>query len=123
MDFELSDTTIRILEEGLWEMLTEAGEWKLLETLHDFLKHSRTVMIMPRGGFSTNDEIHNMVITWLRAKGVLLFNPRNEIMMLENSLHDEIDKIERTNWLRRGLEKCLDKMVAESVTHRQGGKQ
>lgn len=106
-EYILSDVTIKILEEGLWEMLAENGEWKLLETLHNFLKWDRRVMIVPRGGFSTHDKVHNMVITWLRARGVLVYSPQSEIMELERSLHEGIREAEGSGWLRRELEQTV----------------
>lgn len=89
-DYVLSEVTVKILEEGLWEMLVEAGEWKLMEKLRASLKFDYRVMITPRGGFSANDEIHNTVLTWLRARGIMVYNPENEVMLLESSLRDGI---------------------------------
>lgn len=93
-NYVMSDEVVQILGEGLWEILAENMEWDLLDRLVASVKYDYRVMIIPKCGFSRNDEIHNMVITWLRARGVLMWNVENEIVALRHALREGINEAE-----------------------------
>lgn len=87
---EMEDITLEVTARLLWKMLVENDEHQLLYKLNIMEKYNIGSMIIPSGakGFSYDNEIHNLVIEWLKLKGINVWNPENEIIKLEEvALH------------------------------------
>lgn len=73
----------------IWVALTLEGNSELIKLLHRVEKKEPGYgsVIVPQTGFSSDNDIHNAVLTWLKAKGVNVWSPENEIAGLEYALH------------------------------------
>ena len=85
---EVEDITLKITTNMLWKLLVEYGEHELLHKLNVIEKNKIGSVIVPSGakGFSYRDDIHNMVIRWLKLKGINVWNPENELIRIEESI-------------------------------------
>lgn len=81
------------MEEAIWTALALEGNNELLRKLHriENKEPGFGTVIVPRYGFSQNDETHNMILRWLKGKGVNVWSPLNEIANLEYALRGRID--------------------------------
>jgi len=86
---DVEDITLEITTKLLWKTLVEHGEHELLHKLNVIEKNDIGSVIIPSGakGFSHHDDIHNLVIDWLKLKGINVWSPENEILALERALH------------------------------------
>lgn len=87
---DIEDITLQITTNMLWKLLVEHGEHELLHKLNVIEKYNIGSVIVPSGakGFSHRDDIHNMVVRWLKLKGINVWNPENEVIELERALHE-----------------------------------
>jgi hypothetical protein len=87
---EVEDITLQVTTNMLWKLLVEHGEHELLYKLNVIEKYNIGSVIVPSGvkGFSYRDDIHNMVVRWLKLKGINVWNPENEAIELERALHE-----------------------------------
>jgi len=53
-----------------------------------------STVVVPSQGFSENDDVHNSVISFLRANRVTLLNPAREEYELSRALHGRNRKID-----------------------------
>lgn len=86
------DITPHVIQKILWQEMVENGEFVLLEKLNAVEKHNFETVVVPHGGFSRNDRIHNMTIDWLKMKGCFVLDVGREILELTNALHGEADE-------------------------------
>ena len=88
---DIEDITLQVVTSLLWRTLVENGEFDLLNKLTVIDKYNIGTVIVPSGakGFSYRDDIHNLVIQWLRLKGINVWNPESEILELERALHGQ----------------------------------
>ena len=72
----------------IWGSLVFEGNHDLIRKLHRVEKDEPGfgTIVVPREGFSSNDETHNMVIRWLKSHNVNILNPFNEEANLEYAL-------------------------------------
>lgn len=73
----------------LWAQLALEGNTTLLFKLHhaENKEPGYTVIVVPKEGFSDNDDTHNAVIEWLKSHEILALNTRCEIGRMEHALH------------------------------------
>jgi len=62
--------------QNLWGRLVGEGNLELLSRLSRVEKHEAGygTVVVPKKGFSDNDDTHNMVLDWLEARGVNVLN-------------------------------------------------
>lgn len=72
----------------IWVALTIEGNSDLIKLLHriENKEPGYGTVIIPKHGFSFDDDIHNAVLDWLKGKGVNVWSPENETAGLEFSL-------------------------------------
>ena len=72
----------------IWVALAIEGNSKLIKLLHRIEKNEPGfgTVIVPRAGFSSDDDLHNAVLGWLKGKGVNVWSPQNETAGLEYAL-------------------------------------
>lgn len=85
---ELAQATQDGIRDKLWLLLLEKGEHQLLEKLRLTEIQSWGTVPIPDKGFSEDDEIHNLTITWLRMQGVNVFNVKSEYLIGKHLLKD-----------------------------------
>jgi hypothetical protein len=76
---------------SLWDRLAAECNWPLIEKLRmveDGVGGYGTI-VCPATGFSENDETHNAVIDWLKAKKVNVLCPDSIIKRLFIALHGQ----------------------------------
>ncbi len=80
------------MEQEIWTALTLEGNHTLINLLHRVEKNEPGygTIVVPRSGFSPNDDTHNMVLRWLKGRGVNILNPLNEIANLEYALRGRV---------------------------------
>lgn len=72
----------------IWTLLASEGNFKLIDRLHkaEAREPGYLTVVVPEDGFSPDDEVHNLVIDWLKAhKHINVLNTRKEIYELEQS--------------------------------------
>jgi len=72
----------------IWNLLTYEGNFELIDKLHkaEIKEPGYLTIVVPEEGFSPDDEVHNLVIDWLKAhKYINVLNTRKEIYELEQS--------------------------------------
>lgn len=86
---KLEDITLQVTTRILWETLVECEEFELLEKLNIIEKYKIGSVIVPSGakGFSYRDDVHNLVVQWLKLKGINAWNSESEKLELERALH------------------------------------
>lgn len=80
----------------IWSLLTYEGNFELIDKLHkaEIKEPGYLTIVVPEEGFSPDDEVHNLVIDWLKMhKYINVLNTRKEIYELEQS----------RSWLQRNL--------------------
>ena len=62
--------------QNLWGRLAGEGNLELLSRLNRIEKREAGygTVVVPKEGFSDNDDTHNMVLDWLEARGVNVLN-------------------------------------------------
>ena len=78
----------------IWTTLALEGNFDLINKLHRVERKEEGFMsvAVPREGFSQNDQTHNMVMKWLRGRGVNILNPIHEIANLEYALRGKVEE-------------------------------
>jgi hypothetical protein len=81
-----------ISTENLWQTLIEDGNYSLVKILQrvENNEFGYGSIVVPKGGFSEKESVHNMVLDWLRERNVNVIDVENEISCLEKSLHREM---------------------------------
>jgi hypothetical protein len=71
----------------LWEALVLDGNFSLIQKLHsaEINFPGYATIVVPFGGFSDNDRIHNMVLDWCKEHHIRTFNVNRHIALLEQS--------------------------------------
>jgi hypothetical protein len=72
----------------IWNLLTYEGNFELIDKLHkaEMKEPGYLTVVVPEEGFSRDDEVHNLVIDWLKAhRFINVLNTRKEIYELEQS--------------------------------------
>ena len=72
----------------IWSLLTYEGNFELIDKLHkaEIKEPGYLTIVVPEEGFSPDDEVHNLVIDWLKMhKYINVLNTRKEIYELEQS--------------------------------------
>lgn len=82
-------TTKPLCAPTLWDRLVSEGRHDLITKLrHAEIRESGFgTIVVPRKGFSDNDDTHNMVLAWLREHKINILNPGLEVTRLERALH------------------------------------
>lgn len=82
----------KILQEievsRIWTRLAMEGNYSLIDRLHkaETKEPGYTTIIVPDEGFSPDDDVHNSIIDWLKArKYINIINVRKEVYELEKS--------------------------------------
>ncbi len=72
----------------VWDRLSAEGNHTLIETLRrvERKEEGYGTIIIPANGFSKDPETNRAVIEWLQEKGVLVYNPQQEIKELSETL-------------------------------------
>ena len=72
----------------IWIALALEGNSDLIKLLHrvENKEPGYGTVIIPKEGFSFDDDIHNAVLDWLKVKGVNVWSSENEQAGLEYSL-------------------------------------
>ncbi len=76
----------------VWIALTFEGNTDLIKLLNrvERKEEGYGTVIIPQAGFSSDDDVHNAVLQWLKGKGVNVYSPHNEQASLEYALHGRI---------------------------------
>ena len=79
----------------IWSQLAVESRFDLINKLHrvEQKELGYSTVVVPREGFSPNDQTHNMVMSWLREQHVNILNPFHEIALLELALHGRIEEL------------------------------
>lgn len=82
-------------EFDLWEMLLSEGKHDLIEKLRRVERQEGGfgTIIIPEGGFSSNKQTHEMVVSWLEKMGTNVLDVKKEIAELEEALHGKKRKV------------------------------
>ena len=77
----------------LWITLALEGNTDLLSKLHraENKEPGFSIIVVPKNGFSENDETHNAVIEWLQSHEILALNPRVEAARMKVALQPNED--------------------------------
>lgn len=72
-------------------MLVLEGNFDLINKLHRIERKESGygTIVVPKQGFSKNDDAHNLILDWLHAQNVNVLNVQNEIANLEYALHGD----------------------------------
>lgn len=92
IDSMLNEISMKYLGRHiLWQKLAEEGNFSLIKKLQriENKEGGYGTVIVPKRGFSDNDETHNMVLGWLEGQNVNIVNTRIEIARLENSIRPQ----------------------------------
>jgi len=75
--------------EILWEALWLDGNFSLIDKLSRAEKHEAGfgTIVVKKEGFSANNRVHNLVLSWLKQNRINTFNPGLEITRLERALY------------------------------------
>jgi hypothetical protein len=73
--------------ELVWEALVLDGNFSLITTLHyaEMKTPGFGTIVTPVEGFSQNDKIHNLVISWCHEHDIATLSVLGEIAYLENA--------------------------------------
>jgi len=74
----------------LWEILAADGKFELIDKLRrvELREPGYGTIVVPKEGFSDNDEIHNIVLDWLEEQNVNILNVNLEIARLKRALKE-----------------------------------
>jgi hypothetical protein len=85
----MSKQLVQELEASrIWALLAYEGNFNLIDKLHnaEIKEPGYLTIIVPDEGFSPNDEVHNLIIDWLKGrKYINLINIRKEIFELKQA--------------------------------------
>ena len=73
----------------LWQRLIEEQKFELINKLRyaEIGEPGFATIVVPREGFSEEDETHNQVLGWLREHEINVCNPNIEITRMERALY------------------------------------
>lgn len=77
--------------QTLWNRIVGEGNLELLSRLNRVEKREAgyATIVVPKEGFSDNDDTHNMVLDWLEARGVNVLNIGLSITRMKYALREE----------------------------------
>ena len=73
---------------SIWDLLVAESNFPLIERLKEVERDPSAfrVFIIPDGGFSKSEATNREVISWLEERGVVAYNPRQEVEELSATL-------------------------------------
>lgn len=69
--------------EGNFELIQKLARIERKESGYD-------VIVVPKEGFSENDDVHNLILDWLKLQGVCVMNVQKVIANLELALQEGV---------------------------------
>lgn len=79
---------IQELGSKIHACLVLESNFELIDRLHriENKEGGYGTIVVPKEGFSENDEVHNLILDWLNAQNINILNVQHEIANLEYAL-------------------------------------